>query len=540
MTGIGRRNVLKAFPAAIATGALAATEAGAVLVPKTVAADAFPQPEVRRSSRKGVLSTRLDVRFTILKIPGLQQPVRTRAYEASVPGPTLRVRAGDRIELTQVNALPPDKSHGHGGQHNVPHDFNTFNLHTHGMHVDPKGMADNVLLTFPPAPREGMAAPHYLSVIDVPRDHPEGTFWYHPHHHGSSATQLAGGMAGVIVVEGDTDRVPQIAAARDVVVCINELKLRERTGGGLEVPDLTAETTLSGATAKFLVNGAVEPVITAAPGEVQRWRLVNAGGFTALTLELQDQALHEIARDGITFMKPAPRKKISLPMGGRSDVLVQPKTAGTYHLKHGNLTLMTLKVQGTPASPPMELPTTLPGRVPKLRRPDHRRTLIFRSDHHALPPAPGGFRNAYRILGTGHTPGAGPSDVPRDDDLRWGRFDPAYVNHTLRLGDVEEWTLTNPSTTHPNHPFHLHTNHFLVVSVDGKRLDPPIWHDTIQIPPEGKVVIRVPFEDFTGTTVLHCHQLQHEDEGMMQLIQYVSRDHPPQVNPTTHQPPPPA
>lgn len=407
------------------------------------------------------------------------------------------------------------------------------------MHVDPKGLADNVLLTFPPARREGMADPHYLSVIDVPRDHPEGTFWYHPHHHGSSATQLAGGMAGVIIVEGKTDRVRQIAAARDVVVCINELKLRAKTGGGLEVPDLTTETTLSGATAQFLVNGVVKPVITAAPGEVQRWRLVNAGGFTALTLELQDHALHEIARDGITFMKPAPRKKISLPMGGRSEILVQPKTAGTYHLKHDGHTLMTLKVQGKPASPPMQLPKALPGRATNLRAPDHKRTLTFRSDHDALPPAPGGFRNAYRILGTGETPRTDPPGT-RDGDPRWGRFDPAYVNQTLRLGDVEEWTLTNPSKTHSNHPFHLHTNHFLVMSVGGRRLDPPIWQDTVSIPKAGEVVIRVPFKDFTGTTVLHCHQLQHEDEGMMQLIQYVGPDHPSRVNPTTPQPPPPA
>lgn len=422
------------------------------------------------------------------------------------------MRAGDRVELTQINGLPPNKAYGHVGMHNLPDDFNTFNLHTHGMHVDPKGCADNVLRVFPPAPREGMADPHYLSVIDVPRDHPEGTFWYHPHHHGSSATQLAGGMAGVIIVEGKTDRVPQIAAARDVVVCINELKLRKRPAGGWEVPDLTEETALSEATAQFLVNGTVEPIITAVPGEVQHWRLVNASGFTALTLTLDNQPLHEIARDGITFIEPAPREEISLPMGGRSDVLVQPQTAGTYRLKHGNRTLMTMKVQGKPASPPMELPTTLPGRVTTLRRPDHRRNLTFRSDHHVLPPAPGGFQNAYRILGTGETPPADPSGN-RDRDPRWGRFDPTFVKHTLRLGDVEEWTLTNPSKTHPNHPFHLHTNHFLVMSVAGRRLDPPVWQDTISIPTNGEVVIRVPFEDFTGTTVLHCHQLQHEDEG---------------------------
>ncbi|MER6350093.1 multicopper oxidase domain-containing protein [Streptomyces sp. NPDC001595] len=78
---------------------------------------------------------------------------------------------------------------------------------------------------------------------------------------------------------------------------------------------------------------------------------------------------------------------------------------------------------------------------------------------------------------------------------------------------MEEWTLTNPSKAHSKYPFHLQTSHFLVMSVAGGRLDPPLWQDTISIPENSKVVIRVPFEDFTGTTVLHCHQLQHEDEG---------------------------
>ncbi|MBT2444999.1 multicopper oxidase domain-containing protein [Streptomyces sp. ISL-36] len=350
----------------------------------------------------------------------------------------------------------------------------------------------------------------------MPRNHPDGTFWYHPHHHGSSATQLAGGMAGVIIVEGETDQVPQIAAARDVVVCINELKLVTRHAGGLEVPDLTTETTFSKATAAFLVNGALGPKITAAPGEVQRWRLVNASGFTALALTLNRHPLHEIARDGITFTKPAPQDVIHLPMGGRADVLVQARTEGTYRLQAGNITLLTMEVTGRSAPRPMGLPTALPGRPTTLRPPDRKRSLIFRSYDNVLP---GAFPNAYRILGTGETPHAKPSAGIRD--TRWGRFDPHVINHTLRLGDVEEWTLTNPSGSHSNHPFHLHTNHFLVMSINKRPLSPPVWHDTISIPQDGEVVLRVPYEDFTGTTVLHCHQLQHEDQGMMQVIQYI-------------------
>ncbi|MEV1062301.1 multicopper oxidase domain-containing protein [Streptomyces sp. NPDC050263] len=145
-----------------------------------------------------------------------------------MPGPTLRVRAGDSLEITQVNALPPNTAGMHADV-NVPHHFNTFNLHTHGMHGDPTGDADNVYRAFEPAAAggagsEGGETAAYLSSVAVPADHPAGTFWYHPHQHGSTTTQLLSGMAGVVIVEGDVDQVPEIAAAKDVV-CINELKL---------------------------------------------------------------------------------------------------------------------------------------------------------------------------------------------------------------------------------------------------------------------------------------------------------------------------
>jgi hypothetical protein len=83
---------------------------------------------------------------------------------------------------------------------------------------------------------------------------------------------------------------------------------------------------------------------------------------------------------------------------------------------------------------------------------------------------------------------------------------------------VEERTVHNRSG-HPHHSFHLHTNHFLATSVNGAPLDPPVRHDTVGIPRGGHVVLRGRFEEFTGRTVLHRHQLQHGDEGMMQVVE---------------------
>ncbi|MFD5267904.1 multicopper oxidase family protein [Streptomyces sp. NPDC058335] len=508
MTALPRRGVLKSLP--LAAGAvLTAPTPGAHAVSRRRDDHVFPEPETRRTPpRTNSLTTQLTVGFSEQALPGVGT-IRTRTYEGAIPGPTFRVRPGDGLEITHVNALPPDTAAPHHDI-NIPHGFNTFNLHTHGMHVDPTGDADNVFRAFEPAEVPGNTTSH-RSSLTVPAGHPAGTYWYHPHHHGSSATQVLNGMAGVIVVEGDIDEVPEIAAARDIVVCVNELRLDHG-----QVPDLTSDDAFQGIAPTFLINGAKNPVLTIAPGEVQRWRVVHAGALTPLSLRLDGHTMHQIAQDGITFMAPVASSTVALPMGGRADVLVRGGEPGTYELITDGVDrpLMTLVVTG-PARD-MSLPADLPGRPTSLPAPTRSRHVAFRSFSNVFS---GDFPNAYRILGDGETPHADASAGPRD--LAWGRFAPDYVNHRVRLGEVEEWTVANDSHSHPHHPFHLHTNHFLVTAVNGRPLATPVWHDTISIPPRGTITFRLLAEDFVGRSMLHCHQLQHEDQGMMQIIEYV-------------------
>jgi hypothetical protein len=101
----------------------------------------------------------------------------------------------------------------------------------------------------------------------------------------------------------------------------------------------------------------------------------------------------------------------------------------------------------------------------------------------------------------------------------------------LRLGDVEEWTLTSISPDFPpefglpgtfsTHPFHIHVNPFQVMSIDGIPVDPPEFRDTIFVRKGEDVVIRSRYEIYTGRFVLHCHILQHEDLGMMEVVEIV-------------------
>ena len=105
---------------------------------------------------------------------------------------------------------------------------------------------------------------------------------------------MTSGMAGALIVEGDFDDVPEIAAASEHLLILNEVLFDYR--GTIEVYD----TVWPEAVPRFLsVNGQREPIIRMRPGEVQRWRIVHAGHEDNLRLALEGHGLQVIAYDGI-------------------------------------------------------------------------------------------------------------------------------------------------------------------------------------------------------------------------------------------------
>ncbi len=58
-----------------------------------------------------------------------------------------------------------------------------------------------------------------------------------------------------------------------------------------------------------------------------------------------------------------------------------------------------------------------------------------------------------------------------------------------------------------------------MTKINGQAVDVPAWHDTVVVPRFGSVTFRSRFEDFTGRYVLHCHMINHEDLGMMQIVE---------------------
>jgi FtsP/CotA-like multicopper oxidase with cupredoxin domain len=96
------------------------------------------------------------------------------------------------------------------------------------------------------------------------------------------------------------------------------------------------------------------------------------------------------------------------------------------------------------------------------------------------------------------------------------------------LGTTEQWTIFNEAGE--IHHFHLHTDHFQVMSINGTAQPYTGEQDIVPVPYKkngvpGQVVIRIHFTDWTGKVMFHCHIAAHEDAGMMSFIKVVA---PPQ------------
>jgi FtsP/CotA-like multicopper oxidase with cupredoxin domain len=105
------------------------------------------------------------------------------------------------------------------------------------------------------------------------------------------------------------------------------------------------------------------------------------------------------------------------------------------------------------------------------------------------------------------------------------RFDPTRVDHRVTLGSTERWKLVNTSPF--THLVHLHEELWRTLSRDGKR--PPPWErgyeDTWRLDPGETVVVAARFTDYAGDFMIHCHMLDHEDDGMMATFRVVRPRH---------------
>ena len=140
-------------------------------------------------------------------------------------GVRLQLWPGDHLKIRLINQLPPappDAEHAYDSDPMSEEMLqpNPTNLHTHGMIVEPR-KADKTdptygdfiyVLGYRGGTKPKMAHPGLVYTdkpinydIYIPKNHPSGLFWFHPHVHGLSLNQISEGMSGLITIGSPND-----------------------------------------------------------------------------------------------------------------------------------------------------------------------------------------------------------------------------------------------------------------------------------------------------------------------------------------------
>lgn len=421
-------------------------------------------PAIRQASTRrpepGLVEVMLDAAPARLLVAARQAQLWT--YGGDFPGRLLRVREGETVRLRFANRLPE-----------------ATNLHFHGLHIPPTGRADNVWLHVPPGEVFGYE-------FTIPKG-AGGTYWYHPHVHGTIARQMWAGLAGPLIVDSPLDAMPELAAADERIIVLRDLAL----DGARPAPHRVMDWHKGKQGDLILANGAIWPQLKARASTL-RLRLINASNARYFRLALtDDQPLHLIATDGHYLERPAALAEVLLVPGERVDVLIQVPSTRPLALRQ-----LPYDRRTSDRSQEQTLLTIVPpSRAQPVRLPDRLATLP------ALRPEDAVARR----------------HVTMAMFLLNGRpFDPRRTDAKGRLGDLELWEVENVGTM--DHPFHIHTWYFQVITRNGRPEPFRAWRDTVNLKPGDRLELLVPLRDYAGRTVYHCHIAEHGDKGMMAVI----------------------
>ncbi|HET9403269.1 MAG TPA: multicopper oxidase domain-containing protein [Burkholderiales bacterium] len=445
------------------------------------------------------------------------KPARVLAYEMEQTGrllfnPVLRARTGTALRIKFWNRLEE-----------------TSIIHWHGLKVDSNNDGH----------------PHYAVAGGATYDYHftvtnrAATYWYHPHPHSLTGKQVYHGLAGFFLVEDEEELALQQAldlklGESDVPLLIQDRRFDD-AGRLLYAP--AAEEQFHGHYGgEALVNWTPRPHFHAAT-RIHRFRILNGSSARLYRLafrhgeHLLDYTV--IGTDGGLLDRPHTVKEAFLAPGERLDVLLDLRAAA----RGDAVTLISLPFDAMHGE--------MPGRS---RSPEH-------GDHSAQAVPPDGSEIELlriRVQRRMRYDRAIPATLSRIDAIqespysprlivldqargRWringATYDMAATPITVRRDTVEAWDIRNVPPTMP-HPMHIHGFQFRVISRTGgpeqqRRLAVEKsglaatdlgWKDTVLVWPGETVRIVTDFSHpFLGDQVymVHCHNLEHEDGGMM-------------------------
>jgi FtsP/CotA-like multicopper oxidase with cupredoxin domain len=452
------------------------------------------------------------------KVQMLPNGRRTTAwtYGGTWPGPTIRRTAGDRTLVTVSNSLPRQAG--------------SMSMHLHGDHHASKydGQPTSFLV------RRGQSRTYRYDLEYGGEPEPGSFFWYHDHRMDKTTKNNWMGLQGMFIVDDPKEaRLDLPDGARDIPLMIADRSFTKRNqlspilnptmthgdhgdmdhdghgdhGDMDDMGDMAwtgphAPPNDANVGTRILVNGRFAPHLRT-DAVRYRLRLLNSSAFSSYNLVLSDgRPFIQLGTGDGLLPKPIVRQSILLGPSQRADVIVDfAGEAGQ------NVVLQTVpRTDG-------EIGTG--SRIGKLMQFRVRGKAKERSSIPDRMPTPELVEAPAEISMTWDFSLEGDEESGTFWAINGRSFDPARIDHEVKLGSTEAWLLKN--TSEVTHYVHIHQEQWRTVSRNGER--PPPWEraleDTWKLDPGEEVVVAARFTDFTGPFMIHCHMLDHEDHGMM-------------------------
>lgn len=402
-------------------------------------------------------------------------------YDGRLPGPTLKVRKGERLRVEFTNRLEEATS-----------------VHWHGIRIanDMDGVAG---LTQKPV-ESGETFIYDFVAPDA------GTYWYHAHNR--SWNQVARGLYGALIVDEET---PPYDAGHDITLMLDDWRVDEN--GLLHEASFGAfmDWSHAGRLGNWLtVNGKSVPRFPLNAGEAYRIRLVNASNARVLQLDPETLAGTLIALDGqpLDIPQELGNAPFSIAPAQRADLVVvatPSRPPALVEISGGRLEFAGFDVTG-------EMPANAPDTVSALPANQLGEPDLANARRISVAMTGGAMASIGEATYKGQ-----PLDraTMREHGQFWALNGVANLTdgpmYSFRLGETVIFELVN-QTAFP-HAMHVHGHHFRPLEEGNGRVTTGPWRDTLNVEPRtAKSVAFV--ADNPGKWLLHCHMLEHAAAGM--------------------------